>query len=133
MHNFKKNTNNSLNNNNYNINDNNNFFPQENTSLESTQTLDTEVSEPRHILKSTQERGRKKEHVVLKGQTLGEGVDIEKASERPIERSPSEEAKLRRHLPHGDRTLTPTRRVTQQGVSHGCFVLLRLILTSFRV
>ncbi len=58
-------------------------------------------------------------------------MDIEKASERPIERSPSEEAKLRRHLPHGDRTLTPTRRVTQQGVSDGCLVLFVLILASF--
>ncbi len=58
-------------------------------------------------------------------------MDIEKASERPVERSPSEEAKLRRHLPHGDRTLTPTRRVTQQGVSHGCLVLFVLILASF--
>ena len=54
--------------------------------------------------------------VVFRDQTVGEDVDVELAPERPLERSQSEEARVRKHLLKSERTLTPTRRVTQQGV-----------------
>ena len=90
---------------------------QEHTSLESTQTLDTEVPVEPRTVDTSLERGRKKEaRVVFRGHAVGEDVDVELAPERPLDRSLSEEARVRKHLLKSERTLTPTRRVTQQGV-----------------
>ena len=48
---------------------------------------------------------------------IGQEIDLEKTSERLDQRTASEEAKMRKHLPGKERTLTPVKRVTQQGVS----------------
>lgn len=99
-------------------------FPiQEQRSLESTQTLATpDTLEPRRV-ETSLERGRKKEvRVVFRDKAVGEDFDVEKVVERPIEPSQAEEAKPKKHSLKLERTLTPTRRVTQQGVSLGAEV-----------
>ena len=95
---------------------NKNWLLQENTSVENTETFESEATQPLTI-QTSQERGRKREQVVLKGQMIGQEIDLEKTSERLDQRTASEEAKMRKHLPGKERTLTPVKRVTQQGVS----------------
>jgi len=54
---------------------------------------------------------------VFRDKSVGQDVDVEKAVERPTEAGQAEEAKAKKHSLKLERTLTPTRRVTQQGVS----------------
>jgi hypothetical protein len=92
------------------------FIKQEHQPLESTLSLETQGAESSRVMTS-RETGRAREHVVFKTQQLGQELDLENTTLTiTTDKSVPEEAQQLKHIPK-ERSKTPTRKVTLQGVS----------------